>query len=177
MDTASIVKKHAEKMAKKTFGNHVLDENDYFQEGIIGLLSALSSYVPGAVPPYAYAAKRVVGQMHDARRKSLPIKKSGAGPFPEQPLIENIDDAAISKMHENLHSLDADTSPADLVGHYLKKLRPTQQRLMENIYFKEMEKKDLARELGITLEKLWWKEQNALKDLRNLMKADGVVWP
>lgn len=173
---------------KQTRPGFFLDADDLLQEGVIGLMDALTRYTRSDVPPLGYAAHRIAGQMIDAKRKAMLLHRNSDGTIPEQPKTEDISCyyertlnigaiSALGKkfaMPENMMTFDDYMEEEASLHAAMRRLRPTQRRLLESLYFKEIDRRDLAKELGIGLEKLWWKEQNALRDLKRIITGMEV---
>lgn len=170
-----IIKRIAKSKAR--WGLSYLDHDDLIQEGCLGLMQAFKRYETSVTPFMAFALPRIKGSIIDALRKSMFASRDQGQIIPPMIEISEYYDSIIKAgkhgrklMDNKTEHIDKDVFENDHVEAAMRLLRPTQRRLLENIYYKGMDRKDIAKELNIHADKLFWKEQNALKELKVIMQ-------
>ena len=87
--------------------------------------------------------------------------------------VEFISLTDILDVVDSLHGFSDEYSNEHLF-YAMSKLRNNHKKLLEEIYFKGIDRADIAKENGIKVEKLWITEQKALKELKNIMSSIDI---
>ena len=130
--------------------------DDLVSEGCIGYMQAQERYNPNANDSlWGFAARRVKGAMIDFLRKGM-FKG-----VEDQPHIEDYEDCLASDdvrfdQYEQY----------DMMRDAMKHLRPHQNRVIDCIYYKGMARRDVAREMRMTVESVKVVEQQALQSIK-----------
>lgn len=157
--------------AKARWGISYLDEDDLMQEGLLGLMQAFKRYGNRNIPFMAFALQRIKGNIIDALRKSMFAGRRNKIPSMIE-ISEYYHQAEIAgrDIDESMKHYDKSYSDLSHIDKATALLPVLYKTIIEDIYYKNIERTCVAKQLNWPLNKLILIEQKALMALRGIIK-------
>lgn len=157
--------------AKARWGISYLDEDDLMQEGLLGLMQAFKRYGNRNIPFMAFALPRIKGNIIYALRKSMFAGRCNKIPSMIE-ISEYYHQAEIAgrDIDESMKHYDKSYATLDYIGKTMTLLPPLYQEIINDIYYKNIERACIAKQFNWPLGKLILMEQKALRALRDIIK-------
>ena len=174
---------------KSKFANlDILDDRDYFQFGVEGLSEAIDRFDPAVGTKFeTYAIQRIRGKIIDELRK-LQIKPRPTNPeSPNQVYYSNVslnstyDDEDGYQLYETIPN-DYETQDEilnkieakEFLINALKKLEERDRLIITLYYFEELNYKEIAEVLNITVSRVSQVHTRIIKNLKNKLAFINV---
>ena len=179
-DALELVRFYARRIHARVYRHIALE--DLMQEGVVGLLQAQQRYVPGMVPSLAkFASRRIKGAMYDFVRAQIP------GPRHQlrAPEILSLDVPICGEEGDELTIGETLTSADDperdvfraeqsrVIASAVEELPARERLLLRRLYFedRDVEQKDVARELGVSQSLISQLHSSALCRMRRALES------